>query len=118
MRTASDLRDRTAVGESYVKIYRPTVGKLGLVSSGRSTASPGASPHSTGPDSCAPKYPPAPPVPKIAMRILKFLHKSAKAVDQRIDTGETESPPQRRKRQHGAEGALGESSQPIPGTNW
>jgi hypothetical protein len=30
------------------------------------------------------------------MRILKFLHKPAKAVDQRIDAGETEQPPQRR----------------------
>jgi hypothetical protein len=30
------------------------------------------------------------------MRILKFLHKPAKAVDQRIDAGETEQPPPRR----------------------
>jgi len=30
------------------------------------------------------------------MRILKFLHKSAKAVNQRIEAGETEQPPQRR----------------------
>jgi hypothetical protein len=30
------------------------------------------------------------------MRILKFLRKPAKAVDQRIDAGDTEQPPQRR----------------------
>src|SRR6516162_6328919 len=45
--------------------------------------------------SCAPKYPPAPPVPKIAMRILKFPHKPAKAVDQSIEAGETQQPSQR-----------------------
>jgi hypothetical protein len=31
-------------------------------------------------------------VPKIAKRILKFLHKPAKAVGQRIDANETEQP--------------------------
>ena len=32
------------------------------------------------------------------MRILKFLHEPAKAVNQRIDAGEAEQPPRRRLR--------------------